>query len=134
MAYLRRRSWVGATMSGIERVERLVRIGSVVTVLLLLWLMQGGEKLIATPTPASGLLVHMLFFFFFTGACLLGWTRNARMIALGLLGIAVIAEAGQMMFPNREFSYYDLAGNIVGVCLGCLFFITLRRFSRTIGS
>ncbi len=133
MAHLNRRNWVGATMSGIERVERWVRIGSVITVLFLLWLMQGGDNLISTPTPASGLLIHMLFFFFFTGACLLGWTRNARLIALGLLGIAVLVEVGQMLFPNRDFSSYDLVGNLLGVCLGCLFFVTLRRFSRTIG-
>lgn len=132
MAHLRRRNWIGATMSGIERVERGVRIGAGVTVIALLWLMQGGEELVSTPTPASGLLVHMLFFFFFTGACLLGWKGKARLIAIVLFGIAVLAEAGQMVFPNRDFSYYDLTGNVIGVLLGCLFFITLRRFSRRI--
>lgn len=133
MAQARRKNWDGGSMSGMERAERFVRFGSVLTVVVLLWLMQGGEGLVATPTPASGFLLHLLFFFFLSGACLLGWTRNPLAICSGLLLLALIAEGGQMLFPSREFSYYDMAGNVAGVIVGWIFFITLRRFSRTIG-
>lgn len=119
-------------MSGLEIVERVMRFGSGLALVLMFWLMQGGEQFIITPTPISGFLVHLLGFFFLAGACLVGWADRANQIVPGLVVLAIILEAGQIVFPDRMFSLFDMSGNVIGVLLGWVFFKTLRQYSRTI--
>lgn len=119
-------------MTGIEVIERIVRIAAVLTFIVLAWLCLGGENFFVRPIPISSFLIHLVMFFFFAAVSYVGWVDAASRVAIAMVILAVVLEVAQVVLPGRTFSTLDLAGNLIGVGLAWVFFRVLLNFKRTI--
>jgi len=119
-------------MSGIEVIERIVRVVAVLTFLALAWVCLGGESWFAVSTPISSFLMHLVIFFFLSAVSFVGWVDQATRMVILMVALAVILEVVQIALPGRNFSILDLAGNLIGVGVAWIFYRVLLNFKRTI--
>lgn len=119
-------------MSGIQLIERIVRIVAVLTFLILTWVCLGGESWFAVSTPFASFLMHLVIFFFLAAISFVGWVDMAPRMVIFMIALAVVLEIVQILLPGRNFSTMDLAGNMIGVALAWIFFRVLLNFKRTI--
>ena len=79
--------------------------------------------------PHQDKLMHFIAYLFFTLLCLPQMTSrlSVTVIAVGIFLFAAAMEIGQYFTPNRTLSGLDMLANSLGLGLGVLISLRLRR-------
>lgn len=79
-------------------------------------------------TGAPGIAEHVMAYCGTAVLFTVGYpARGPVQIILGLAGYAGVLEIAQAFVPGRYATLYDLSGGVLGVILGCLIGVFLRR-------
>ena len=119
-------------MSGLQRLERVVRISAIASLAAVFWLSLAPDPLPVAIRPIFSALSHVVMHFFLASFFLIGWSEQSRPTVIGLAIVAIGTELLQVIVPNRTVELLDLVGNLAGLGLGYAFFASLRRFVRTV--
>ncbi len=111
--------------------DQTIKATAIATLLAVMWLSFSPDPLQGTKiSPLMTSLAHVVMHFVLASVFLIAWRRRIGAVLVFLAAIAVIAELGQLLSPQRTVEMLDIIGNFVGFSLGYFFFTSLRQFAR----